>query len=96
VVEVEEMRLRWVGHRVRTETAGIVVDAALGIVAAHGIATAAKHSLLHNVPKAVGATVHVSPHSGDGRDHHAVLAHHPGTLEPGGITRPCESPSRED
>lgn len=86
VLEVEEVRLRWVGHRVRAEI-GIVVDSALDIVAAHDIATAAKHSLLHDVPKLVGATVHVSPRNSAGRDHHAVLAHHPEALEPGGITR---------
>jgi cation diffusion facilitator family transporter len=86
VVDVDEMRLRWVGHRVRAET-GIVVDPTLGIVAAHDIATDAKHALLHNVPKLVGATVHVSPQNSDGHDHHAVLAHHPTALEPGGITR---------
>jgi divalent metal cation (Fe/Co/Zn/Cd) transporter len=78
--------LRWIGHRIRAET-GIVVDATLGIVAAHDIATEAKHTLLHNVPKLVGATVHVSPQNSDGHDHHAALAHHPSALEPGAITR---------
>ncbi|WP_226363954.1 cation diffusion facilitator family transporter [Pseudonocardia abyssalis] len=86
VITVEELRLRWIGHRVRAET-GITVDPALGIVAAHDIATAAKHALLHDVPKLVGATVHVSPRDITGRDHHAQLAHHPTALEPGAISR---------
>jgi len=38
VLAVEELRLRWIGHRVRAET-GIVVDPELSIVAAHDIAT---------------------------------------------------------
>jgi len=86
VVAVEELRLRWIGHRVRAET-GITVDAALGIVEAHDIATAAKHALLHDVPKLVAATVHVSPRDTTDRVHHAELAHHPAALETGAITR---------
>jgi cation diffusion facilitator family transporter len=86
VLDVEEIRLRWVGHRVRAET-GIIVEPTLGIVAAHDIATHAKHTLLHTVPKLVGATVHVSPQNSDGCDHHAAIAHHPTALDPGGITR---------
>jgi hypothetical protein len=79
VVDVEELRLRWIAHRVRAET-GITVDANLGIVAAHDIATATKHTVLHEVPKLLGAaTVHVSPRDSTGHDHHAVLAHHPTT-----------------
>lgn len=86
VLDVEELRLRWIGHRVRAET-GITVDPNLGIVAAHDVATAAKHTLLHEVPKLVAATVHVSPRDTTGHDHHAGLAHHPAALEPGAISR---------
>src|SRR5215210_3990156 len=85
VVDVDELRLRWIGHRLRAET-GITVQTGLGIVEAHDIATAAEHALLHGVPKLVAATVHVSPHD-DGHDHHAELAHHPTALDPGAITR---------
>lgn len=75
VIAVEELRLRWIGHRVRAET-GIVVDPVLGIVEAHDIAIAAEHTLLHDVPKLVAATVHVSPRDTSGHDHHIALAHH--------------------
>jgi cation diffusion facilitator family transporter len=85
VVDVDELRLRWIGHRLRAET-GITVETDLGIVEAHDIATVAEHTLLHNVPKLVAATVHVSPHDPE-HDHHAELAHHPTALEPGAITR---------
>ena len=69
------LRLRWIGHRLRAET-GIVVDDNLGIVDAHAIATEAHHRLLHDVPKLVAATVHVSPRDRAGTDHHATLSHH--------------------
>ena len=74
VRDIEQVRLRWIGHRLRAE-AGIVVDGVLDIVAAHAIATDAHHRLLHAIPKLVGATVHVSP-SDEGGDQHQVLAHH--------------------
>lgn len=82
VVAVEELRLRWSGHRVRAEV-GIAVDPGLSVVAAHDIATAVQHRLLHDVPKLVAATVHVGPHGDD----HGVLADHPGALEPGALAR---------
>jgi len=75
VLDVENLRLRWIGHRIRAES-GIVVDAGLGIIDAHAIAVLAHHRLLHDVPKLADATVHVSPSSEDGLDHHAPLAHH--------------------
>lgn len=74
VREVEHVRLRWIGHRLRAE-AGVVVDSTLDVVAAHAIATDAHHRLLHAIPKLVGATVHVSP-SDERGDPHEVLAHH--------------------
>jgi len=75
VLDVESVRLRWVGHRTRAEV-GIVVDDGLDLVAAHEIANQAHHRLLHDVPKLVDATVHVSPKPGPGGDHHELLAHH--------------------
>ncbi len=72
---IEDLRLRWIGHTVRAET-GVVVDCHLGVVEAHAIANEAHHRLLHDVPRLVAATVHVSPSSEDGRDHHAATAPH--------------------
>ncbi|MFC4950124.1 cation diffusion facilitator family transporter [Pseudonocardia sp. GCM10023141] len=84
VLAVDELRLRWIGHRLRAEV-GISVDPRLGIIDAHDIAIAAEHALVHGVPKLVAATVHVSPRDTPGQDHHAALAHHPATLEAGAI-----------
>ena len=75
VREVEEVRLRWIGHRIRAEV-GLVVDAGLGLVEAHQVATDAHHRLLHDVKGVDDVTVHVSPTSVDDEDHHAALAHH--------------------
>ena len=74
VRKVEELRIRWVGHRIRAET-GIVVDPELNIAEAHTIAVEAHHRLLHDVPKLVDITVHVNPDDEEA-EHHAVLAHH--------------------
>ena len=75
VLDVEALRLRWVGHRVRAE-AGIVVDPGLSVVEAHAIASEAHHQLLHHVPKLVDALVHTSPAGPEGAAHHDALAHH--------------------
>jgi cation diffusion facilitator family transporter len=90
VQEVEQVRLRWIGHRLRAE-AGIVVDSDLDVVSAHAIATdgnrlvvdaqgihivGAHHRLLHAVPKLLDSTVHVSPTADHTTDHHAPLVHH--------------------
>jgi cation diffusion facilitator family transporter len=75
VVAVEHVRLRWIGHRMAAD-AGIVVDEHLDIVAAHDIANEAQHRLLHAVPKLDDATLHVSPSTASGKDHHQSLEHH--------------------
>jgi len=72
---VEELRLRWTGHRLRAE-AGLLVDGHLDLVAAHDIAVRAEHDLLHAVPRLIGAVVHISPVDDSGQDHHDLLAHH--------------------
>jgi cation diffusion facilitator family transporter len=75
VIDVDAVRLRWVGHRVRAE-AGITVDPTLTVVQSHAVAIEAHHRLLHDVPKLVEATVHVSPAGTEGERQHATLAHH--------------------
>jgi cation diffusion facilitator family transporter len=75
VRDVEALRLRWIGHRMRAEAA-VVVDAGLDLVSAHAIAADAHHRLLHGVPRLDGATVHVSPSGATGLAQHAVFAHH--------------------
>jgi len=75
VLDVETLQLRWVGHRMRAETA-VTVDAGLSVVAGHEFAVTAHHQLLHDVPRLVDATVHVSPAGAPGQDQHHTLDHH--------------------
>lgn len=71
---VGDVKVRWIGHVLRAE-AEVVVDPALSVVAAHGIAEDAKHRLLHEVPKLTQAIVHCDP---EGVGHHDATAHHSG------------------
>jgi cation diffusion facilitator family transporter len=73
---VGQVRMRWIGHRLRAE-ADVVVADALTVVQAHGIAVNAEHALIHAVPRLTAATVHTDPLSGSGRSHHAALTGHP-------------------
>ncbi|MGW3951678.1 cation diffusion facilitator family transporter [Streptomyces sp. NPDC004752] len=73
---VGELRLRWIGHRLRAEVA-IVVDGDATVRRAHAIAVDAEHALLHAVPRLTAALVHADPAPAPGEaDPHRVLAHH--------------------
>jgi cation diffusion facilitator family transporter len=75
VQAVETVRVRWVGHQLRAE-ANIVADCDLRLADAHDIVETAHHELLHKVPRLTEATIHTNPCRHDGRDHHALTAHH--------------------
>ncbi|MER6129463.1 cation diffusion facilitator family transporter [Streptomyces sp. NPDC001795] len=76
VREVGELRLRWIGHRLRAEVA-VVVDGEVSVRRAHDIAVEAEHALLHAVPKLTAALVHPDPAPAPGQtDPHLALAHH--------------------
>ncbi|MCW2854207.1 MAG: cation transporter [Nocardioides sp.] len=66
VVSVEDVRLRWTGHRLRGE-ARVTVEATLDLLEAHDIAHAAERQLVAAVPKLDVVTVHFSPDSPDRR-----------------------------
>ncbi|MEU3986512.1 cation diffusion facilitator family transporter [Streptomyces sp. NPDC026672] len=73
---VGELRLRWIGHRLRAEVA-VVVDGEVSVREAHAIAVGAEHALLHAVPRLTAALVHADPAPAPGeRDPHLALAHH--------------------
>ncbi|MEU9589089.1 cation diffusion facilitator family transporter [Streptomyces sp. NPDC048219] len=73
---VGELRLRWIGHRLRAEVA-VVVDGGATVREAHGIAVEAEHALLHAVPGLTAALVHADPAPAPGEsDPHLALAHH--------------------
>jgi cation diffusion facilitator family transporter len=77
VLGVGQVRLRWIGHRLRAECE-VIVDPAASVVAAHQVAVAAEHQLLHALPRLSAALVHPDPEARGGTDHHAVLAGHEG------------------
>ena len=73
---VGELRLRWIGHRLRAEVA-VVVDGEATVREAHAVAVAAEHALLHAVPRLTAALVHADPAPVPGEaDPHGELAHH--------------------
>jgi len=75
VEDVDELRLRWIGHSLRAEVE-IVVDPALSLVAAHRVAHEAEHRLLHDVPRLSAALVHAHPRPEVAHEAHRLLEHH--------------------
>jgi cation diffusion facilitator family transporter len=71
VLDVGDVRLRWIGHTLRAEIE-IVVDPQQSLVEAHEIAEATEHQLLHDVPRLHAALVHADPagHPHDLTGHH--------------------------
>ncbi len=75
VQRVGRVRLRWIGHALHAEV-DIVVDMDLSVADGHAIAEAARHALLHDVPRLTDATLHADPCGHDNRDPHEATAHH--------------------
>ncbi len=75
VLGVGELRLRWIGHRLRAECA-VVVDHHLTVVEGHRIAEEAEHRLLHEVPRLTAALVHADPFPHSGTDYHELTGPH--------------------
>jgi cation diffusion facilitator family transporter len=72
---VDEVRARWIGHRLRAELA-IQVDPASTVAEGHRIAEDVRHELLHHIARLADAHVHVNP-AWEGTDpHHAITAPH--------------------
>jgi cation diffusion facilitator family transporter len=75
VLGTGEVRLRWIGHRLRAECE-VIVDPSATVVEAHQVTVSAEHALLHAIPQLSGALVHADPQPREGSDDHAVLASH--------------------
>ena len=60
VLGVPDVRMRWIGHRLRAD-AVLVVDRALGVGEGHDVATAAGSALRGALPQLDDVTVHVEP-----------------------------------
>jgi len=75
VLDIGQVRMRWIGHRLRAECEVIVgIDATA--VQAHQVAVDAEHALIHAIPRLTAALVHADPEPGEGVDHHAALQRH--------------------
>jgi cation diffusion facilitator family transporter len=75
VLDLGQVRMRWIGHRLRAECE-VVVDRTATAVQAHRIAVEAEHALIHALPRLSAVLVHADPDPRDGVDHHAVLSGH--------------------
>jgi cation diffusion facilitator family transporter len=69
---VNDLRLRWHGHRLEIVTR-VAVDPGLSVEQGHLITEHVEHALMHAFPQSVGAVVHVDP---DGVDSHELTRHH--------------------
>lgn len=72
VLDVGEVRVRWIGHTLRAEVE-VVVESDLSLAEGHAIAVEAEHRLLHQVQRLTSALIHADP---EGPEHHAVTEHH--------------------
>jgi len=74
---VDDVRARWVGHRLHI-IMNIEVDAEMTLARAHEIAEEVRHRLFHRIDGVSEAIIHTDPHSvGEGAvDHHQLVAHH--------------------
>jgi cation diffusion facilitator family transporter len=75
VLDVGQVRIRWIGHQLHAECEITLADTAT-VRHAHGIAHDAEHRLIHAVPRLTTATVHTEPDSADRDDHHKPVEAH--------------------
>jgi cation diffusion facilitator family transporter len=75
VLGIGELRLRWIGHRLRAECA-VMVNHHLTVVEGHQIAEETEHRLLHEVPRLTAALVHADPFPHQGTDYHELTGPH--------------------
>jgi len=74
VKDITEVRVRWLGHRLRAEV-NIAVDPNLSVEKAHEIAVEAQHQLLHHLSYLSHATIHIDPIGASGEEFHRFDEH---------------------
>ena len=77
IVGIDKVQMRWIGHRLHVEIA-ISADPELSLIAAHDIAHAAEHELLHSIARIDEVHVHVGPQETGGPQFHSGIEHHRG------------------
>jgi len=81
VIEVETVRVRWMGHRLIAST-DLVVDCQLTVAAGHDVAERVRHALFHELKGLDTVIVHLDPCEHGDTDHHAETRFHDETLTP--------------
>jgi cation diffusion facilitator family transporter len=71
VVEITDVRVRWLGHRLHAEV-NITVDSALSVENGHAIAKEFRHELLHHLRCLSDAIIHIDPSTASGPDYHHI------------------------
>jgi cation diffusion facilitator family transporter len=74
VVEITDVKIRWLGHRLHAEV-NITVDSSLSLENGHAIAKEFRHELLHHLRYLSDATIHVDPSTASGPEHHHLEEH---------------------
>ena len=74
VMEITDVRVRWLGHRLHAEV-NITVDSSLSVEKGHGIAQEFRHELLHHLRYLSDATIHVDPATASGPGYHHIVNH---------------------
>lgn len=83
VVDVGQVRARWLGHRLEADL-HVVVDEDLPLARAHAVAEEVRHALFHANRRLTTIVVHVDPCGHSGRDHHDLTADHEQRGRPAG------------
>ncbi len=74
VLDVSEVRVRWLGHKLHTEV-NISVSSEISVERGHEIATEVRHQLLHYLRYLSNVTIHIDPASASGEIHHRIAEH---------------------
>lgn len=74
VLDITEVRIRWLGHRLIAD-ANIAVESNLPIDQAHEIAGRVRHELLHDLIFLSDVIIHVDPINASGEKHHEIAEH---------------------
>jgi len=81
VIEVETVRVRWMGHRLIAST-DLIVNCQLTVAAGHDVAERVRHALFHEVRGLDTVIVHLDPCEHGDADPHAQTRAHDETLPP--------------
>jgi cation diffusion facilitator family transporter len=75
VIEIDNLRVRWMGHELHAALE-LTVPADMSVARAHATAEQVHHRLLHEVPRLTDVTIHTNPAPEPGTDPHGLTAHH--------------------